>query len=175
MAQPRSLAFRNPASELMGLQTVPSVAILQPENDIQRSTWRSQIQNLYRTPQHEQVKATDQVLSSIQAVLVGSALGLVDAYNDGLDVKGVPVDLTAASVLSIAAVLYDSRATARAADSCNTIYGFRKVKSVLGMLGSKMMGGAKQVVETSSVAGEVSERAPVPPGKDPIVAIGESL
>lgn len=174
MAQPRSLAPLRNSADLMGLQTVPAVTILQADNENNRS-WRSQLSNLYKTPAHDQVTATEQVLSSIQAVLAGGVLGLVDAYNDGLDVKGIPVDATAGAVLGIAAVAYDSRATARLADSCNTIYGFRKVKSVIGLLGSKMMSGMKPQVEASSVAGEVTERTPVPPGKDPIVAIGESL
>ncbi len=176
MAQPRSLpSLRNPSLDYMGLQTVPAVTILQAENENNRS-WRSQLSNLYKTPAEDHVTATEQVLSSIQAVLAGGALGLVDAYNGGLDVKGIPVDATVAAVLGVAAVAYDSRATARLADSCNTIYGFRKVKAVLGLIGAKMMGGSENSQqEVSSVAGEVTERTPVPPGKDPIVAIGESL
>lgn len=173
MAPPtRSLGpVRNP-SDYMGLQSVPTVTILQPEKP---KSWIRSIQGMYESPAEERITAAEQVLATIQATLTGGLLGLVDAYNDGLDVKGIPVDLVGGSVLGVAAVLYDSRATARAADSCNTVYGFRKVKSVIALLGAKMIGGSANQNEVSSVAGEVSEKREMPPGKDPIVALGESL
>lgn len=118
-------------------------------------------------PPTPKITVLDMLLGSGLSLLTGALLGVADSeLKDGLDVNNVALDGVLAGFLLPSAVMFNSPISASVGNSCLTVYGMRKTRTLLAGLKEK----AHAMRESSTEESKEEEKK-----EDPITAASEQL